>query len=314
MSKKIILLNASALRISSCKRRLHYVVIEGYKRNLNSVSIEFGSGFHLCPKEVYQTGDFGKGFQNALSYFRTTSYEPDTKKKYLNEFMLGKVCTDWFSSDLHTNDSFEILRDKNNKALVEVPFYIPFYAGINVEVVLVGTIDKIVVHRISKLICEGDFKTTTSWDAFAYMRGWILNTQRYFYNIALRKLVDSSTPQSILYQYRSKDVGSFIDGIFVKSNGETECKRSEVMVFNEQQRNEYEFMLKELCIWMDNYYTLPSNIVPMREGLLNDSCSENKYGAKCDFFDACACNDSVASDHVLRRNFVKKEYNPLDRS
>ena len=316
MPKKIILLNASALRISSCKRRLHYVVIDGYKKARNSISIEFGSAFHLIPKHVYQDNDYAKGLSAAQVYFKDSNYEPDSKKKYLNDFMLSKVGFDWYTSELHKNDSFEVLRDTDGKALVEVQFAIPYYAGENVEVILCGTIDKIVVHRQSKLICEGDFKTTTSWDENEYLRGWVLNTQRYFYNIALRKMIEQSSPSSILHEFKGKDVGSFIDGIFVKTSGETSCKRSEVMVFNDRQRLDYEALLTDLCRWFDGKYDMPGlehNSPPLREGLLNDSCSENKYGSKCDFFDVCACNDSVASEHVLRRNFVQKPYDPLNR-
>lgn len=317
MPKKIILLNASALRISSCKRRLHYVVIDGYKKARNSISIEFGSAFHLIPKHVYQDNDYAKGLSAAQVYFKDSNYEPDSKKKYLNDFMLSKVGFDWYTSELHKNDSFEVLRDTDGKALVEVQFAIPYYAGENVEVILCGTIDKIVVHRQSKLICEGDFKTTTSWDENEYLRGWVLNTQRYFYNIALRKMIETSSPQSILNQYVGKDVGSFVDGIFIKSSGETECKRSEVFVFTERQRSQYDHLLLTLCKWFDEHQKLITDSnglhLPDPEGLLNDSCSENKYGSKCDFFDVCACNDSVASEHVLRRNFVQKPYDPLNR-
>lgn len=315
MPKRIILLNSSALKVSACKRRLHLVMLEGYRRKLNSLSIEFGSAFHLCPKITYQTGNVMDGSNAARKYLKDTPYEEDTKKKYLNDFMLGKVCFDWFNSELApANDSFEVLRDAQGNALVEVKFAIPFYAGQNVEVIMCGTIDKVVVHRTSKLICEGDFKTTTSWDEVDYLRGWVLNTQRYFYNIALRKMIEESDSDSVLAAFKSKDVGSFIDAVFIKANGETNFKRSNVEVPTEKQRLEYELMLKQLCVWLDKhheYYTTPP--LPLPEGLLNDACSENKYGSRCDFFNACACNDSTAMEHVLRRNFIQHEYNPLDR-
>lgn len=309
-TKKIILLNASALRISSCNRRLHYIVIDGYKKSLNSINIEFGSAFHLIPKQVYQDGDFNAGLSAAQQYLANTPHVADPKKKYLNAFMLSKVGYDWNTSELHKNDSFEVLRDTDGKALVEVQCAIPYYTGENVEIILCLTIDKICVHRTSKLIAEGDFKTTSSWDEVEYLRGWILNTQRYFYNIALRKMIESSSPSSILHKYKGKDVGSFVDAVFIKSSGETSIRRTDVHVFTQEQRDEYERLLYNLCLWFD---ANNMNILPDREGLLNDSCSENKYGSKCDFFDVCACNDSIAAEHVLNRNFVKKPYDPLNR-
>lgn len=316
MPKKIIMLNASALRISHCKRRLHHVVIDGYRSKLNSAAIEFGSAFHLCPKVVYQTkGNIGAGVNAARVYFRDTPSVQNPKKKFLNDFMLSKACQDWFMSDLGPEaDQFEILRDVEDNALVESTFAIPYYAGDNVEVILCGTIDKIVVHRQSKLICEGDFKTTTSWDELEYLRGYVLNTQRYFYNIALRHMITNSAEGSVLHAFKGKDVGSFVDGIFIKSGGDTVCKRSSVEIPTEKQRAEYERLLTNLCKWFDTTYNYDPSVVdytPDREGLLNGTC---KTGFTCDFFDACACNDSVASEHVLRRNFIQVPYNPLSRS
>lgn len=308
------MLNASALRISHCKRRLHNVVIEGYKKKLNDVSIEFGSAVHLCPKVVYQTkGNIGAGMNAARSYFKDTPMELNPKKRFLNDFMLSKVCMDWFTSDIGPEkDSFEILRDNEDKALVEVTFAIPYFAGKNIEVILCGTIDKVVVHRQSKLICEGDFKTTTSWDEAEYLRGYILNTQRYFYQIALKHMIEQSDSTSILSQFKGKDVGSFVDGIFIKSGGDTVCKRGTVEVFTDKQRGDYEKLLMNLCKWFDeNYNPNVLDQLPLPEGLLNGTC---KTGFTCDFFDACACNDSVASEHVLTRNFIKVPYNPLSRN
>ena len=111
--KKIIFLNSSAVRISSCMRRLYLTIISGYKRKINTQAIEFGSAFHLCAKIVALTdGDIGKGMRAAIKYYKETPYEKEYRKEYLDEDYLMKVCLDWFDK-FYSEDNFITLRDSN---------------------------------------------------------------------------------------------------------------------------------------------------------------------------------------------------------
>lgn len=330
--KKLILLNASAVRISSCTRRLYLTIIDGYKQKINSRSIEFGSAFHKCPKVLEETNNIGHAMCSSLNYWKLATYKDESKKQYLDAAYLTKVTLDW-CEDFHQQDSFTVLRDSNNrdmledgitlqypkgKPLVELPFEIPFYVSDNIEVLLVGTIDKVVLHKTSNLLAVGDYKTTSSWDANEYLRSYILSGQLYFYTLALRKHIAMCNEASVLYPYKGQRIGSFIDGVFLKASRETEFKRSEVYIYTDMQLADYESCLVTLCKKIDEEIRLASEnsnttYIPLPDGLLNDSCSENKFGGKCNFFDYCACNDSIAASHVLRTQFVQEAYDPTNR-
>ena len=326
-TKQIIFLNSSAVRVSSCMRRLYLTIISGYKKKINSQSIEFGSAFHLCAKVTELTeGNIGRGVQAACKYYRETPYEAEDKKKYLDESYLTTVCLNWFD-EFYMQDNFITLRDINQpawtvgdievvsslgKPLVEVKFEIPFYSSDKIDVIITGTIDRIAQHKTSKLLAHPDYKTTGSWNSEEYLRGYVLSGQLYMYALALRKTLDMCNEQSVLYPFKNKKFGSFIDGIFLSAPSTKippRFIRSEAFIFTENQLNDFEKCLLDLCYRLEAQLNFSTEI-PLPDGLLNDSCSENKFGGKCNFFNYCACGDKIAQEHVLRKEFIQEPYGP----
>lgn len=343
-TKRIIMLDASALKISSCRRRLYFTIVEGYRSNLNGQAMEFGSAFHLCPKGLEEHGNIGRATQESLKYWRECKYIPDPKKKYLDAFMLGKVCLNWYTGH-YMQDSFSVVRDINNteevcpecraeaqavvscttcanygyilwptgKPMVEIKFAIPYYEDEHVIIMLSGTMDKVVEHRTSRLLAIGDYKTTAMWNEEEYLAMYELNCQLYVYTLALQRMVEACDVNSVLAKHKGKQIGAFIDGIFLKgADKDTTFKRSEVFIFKQSDMESFQSMLDDVCITISKMIEISSDEPgswPIREGLINDSCS-TKFGS-CQFANVCKAPDSIAANHVLKRNFIQKPYNPM---
>lgn len=314
--KPIILLDASALKKSSCSLNFYRTLIEGYRGKVNDDAIEFGSGFHRAAEVLEKTGgNIGLAMQEGVKYFRETPR--NITKKYLTETYLHTTIFTWYNN-IWSKDSFDILRDTNcteekdgdktytydekGKPLVEMKFAIPYYDSEVCTILLSGTMDKLSLHRTSKLLAVGDYKTSSTWDIGKKLKAYEMDGQLYFYVTAAKLLIEQSDPSSILYKYRGQAIGAYIDGIFVGPNDKFEFERSEVFVFPKHKLIEYDYLLGLKCKEIENM--IRNQYVP-REGLINDACRQ------CSFITACGSPDKQTEEFVLQRNFIKVPYNPL---
>lgn len=309
MTKCTIYLDASVLKQSACARLFYLSLLKGYRTKLNPIVIEFGSAFHLFAKlQAQQPDQFRYNIQQAMKYLRETPSIPDPKKKYFTEGYLATVCNTWYT--YHEQDSFSILKDNDGTPLVEMKFRIPFYEDEFVVIYLTGTIDKVCVHRTSKMLCVGDYKTTGMWDAEEYLKQYDLSGQLAIYTIALHHHIEKATVESVLYNYKHLNIGAFIEGIFLKGDNTCSVQKSDVRQAAEMNIEEAKELLRTYCNQISLFCQFDS--IPMREGIFNGAC--NLVFGPCKFFDYCAATSSHAAESVLQRNFISVQYNPLDFS
>lgn len=299
MTKPIYYLRASSLKHSDCDLRFYLTAAKGYQTKGTNADIEFGSAFHLCAKITEETGgNIGKGVQAAVKYFRDT---PMAKtKKYLTTDYLGLVCTSWYN-DMYLTDTMRTLKH-GEVPITEVKFALPFLETDWCHIMLSGTIDSICVHRQSDLICVRDYKTTAAWNIQEKLGEYELDGQMYFYTMVLRKFIEMSYETSVFHKYKGKDIGTFIDGIFLRAENKVEFKRSEVFIFKKERLEAFEVQVMSAAERLAK--AIVFDTAP-RTGILNGTCR------RCDYSDVCKAPDEIAAEYVLKNNFKIKEYNPL---
>jgi hypothetical protein len=312
MEKRIIHLDASVLKQSACSRLFYLSLLKGYRPALNDISIEFGQAFHHFAKHVIiEPALMRQHLQEAMKYFRETPHSNDKKKKHLTEGYLAKICTEWYLG-FHAVDSFNILKDTKGAPVVEHKFRIPYYEDDHCIIYLTGTMDKLCVHTTSKILCVGDYKTTGAWDKDEYLSQYDLSGQLSIYTIALQKHIEMSTPDSVLYLFRGKPTGVFIEGVFLRSSGEVEFQRSSIRMSYEMPLESVRTMLDKKCdeiskmVWLSN----EEDYMPTPDGMLNGACQ--LFFGPCKFFQICCATDKRAQKAGLERNFIQRMYNPLN--
>lgn len=313
-SRIVLRIDASALKNASCILAFYNTVVEGYRSELNNNDVEFGTAVHLFLKAMCETGgNLGVAIHTARKYYEETKMVVKSTKKYLDSLHLCKVCTDYWFWLQNQGSNFQILLGANKKPAVEITFSHLWYEDKFVVVYLEGTIDK--VGQFVKGICAiGDYKTTSSRDAEEYFRGYEESTQLKFYYLNLH-LYAKRNPDSMIAEICSKgQVGAFIDGIFLNGKDKTEFARSRIFTFKPEKMKLYEHMLNEKIRHLID--CVNGRIKALPEGMLTDTCSKpenSTNGAwRCRFFNACSQPDEIASGHVYRQHFIKREYRPLE--
>lgn len=324
MQKQLILLDQSALKKSHCSRLLYWTLLKSYRKPLNDHAAEWGSGFHLYAKLLEETGgDNIVAMQKAVECFKKNNYIPDRKKQHLTADTLAYTCQSYFDGPFQ-NDSFDTLKDINDlgenntqfpkgRPLVEKRFALDLYESDICKILLCGTMDKIVVHRTSKILAIGDYKTSSVWNDTAYLDSYQLNNQLPTYIYALKRLINESDSSSVLHQYKGHEIRGFIDGIFPSNNKtggfSVEFKRSRVFEFKESDLIEYETMLYGICYDIENILSNTITAMPFREGIINNTCG--MFGG-CSFADVCINEwDKDRQQFILDKNFMVKPYNPM---
>lgn len=305
ITKRIIRINASALKNSACMLHFYRTVIEGYKEQVNTVQIEFGSAVHIFLHKMYVTGGrFDEAIAAARHYFETTKMIVDPKKKYLDTYHLMKVCIEYWTH-LQERDDFEVLMMGDGKPAVEVTFSNKYYEDDNYIVLFEGTIDKIGKFK-NGCYAIGDYKTTSSWDTVEYLSTYALSPQLRFYYFNLL-LFARQNPESLIANIVKYPTGQFIDGIFLNGKDKTVFERSEIFLPKQKEMDEFENMLKKFIFTLTA--CLHTGTEPQPIGKLNGACT-SVYG-KCKFFNVCAAVDNIHKQHILKNNFVQREYMPL---
>jgi hypothetical protein len=300
--KPTILIDASALKRSHCGRKLHYTVVEGYRKAINSVDIEYGTAFHKFAEQLeHDPENIAKALKHAKDHLTNTPYVESPRKKHYNTQHLMATCLGF--QEWRTSDSLQVLKDKAGVPLVECKFAYPYRSTPEVDILLSGTIDFIGQMK-QGVYCIQDYKTTSSYDPKEYFSGYRNDPQLMMYYLQIKRLAHDY-PDSVFADMIAKGVGCFIMGVFISSSKPTEYIRSELMMFKPDEIEEFEFMLASTVdLFLEWYPKLPP-----REGRINGTCVA-KYG-KCEYFDVCAAPDSRAGEFILNRNFIKKQYNPL---
>lgn len=314
MTKKIIKLNASALKESSCLLRLYLLVIDGYKEKQTTIDIEYGSAFHKFAKHLALGDDVYKAMAEATRYLRDQIESGNCHmgygkfaKTWMTLSHLTGTCHDFYEKvwKSPTRD-FEIITSPSKNALVEMTFSIPFLVEDEVEVLIEGTIDSFA--KISKgCICLPDYKTTsTTKQPSEYFKQYKLSPQLMLYNWAVRQYA-KNYPDSIFAEMCRERIASCIYGIFIGKEKQPEFIRSEMYWYSDEQMEEFEDSLKDVVHAITWY--VRNNRVPKRDGMLNGSCAS--FAKQCMFLPACSSPDRSSFEQILGITFKKQEYDPL---
>jgi len=306
--KKIFKFDASSLKESSCDLRFWNITVEGYTGGLVTNDVLFGSAIHKFNEVIVKSNGH---FKDAITAMKIVFDRPciiKSNKKYLTLNYLTQTCLNYWDEFL-SKDDFSYFIMPNGEPAVELQFSMKIYEDDNIEIYLEGTIDKF--GKINNgCYAIGDYKATSSWNPKEYFEGYRLSPQLKTYIYAVNRLAKDN-PDSAFASKAGTQIGAFIDGIFFTPSNPSKFQRSEVIVFKPEQMDEYETLLQRTCndfALMYSHY-LATNEVPLGNGLINGSC-ETKYG-RCKYFNVCAAPDKVSAGHLLKRDFVKKEYQPL---
>ena len=327
MEKTTIILDASALKESSCKLRLFNNVVLGYKEHVNNNDIEWGQAMHKFRSTFRQEGydGYAKGIAEACEYWRRIPKHVKSNKKYLDEQFLMLACAGYATR--YSKDSYEPLEVPPYKLPAELAeklggkilkliephtrFMFPYYVDDEVEVLMAGTMDGIGKWN-NGIICIDDLKTSSVWDTKAYFESYRLSPQLMFYKWALGKYIEAF-PDSFLADLRGEDIGCFIDGVFYAGKEKPiNFQRSEVFNYKEAQLRELEALISSTVnrlVSSIKLWRLDPNYRPFREGMLNGAC-QTVYG-QCKYFGPCSAPDLESRNFILEGTFKRAEYNPM---
>lgn len=265
------------------------------------------AAFHVFVAEMNKTGGaYAPSMKLALEYFRQAKYVMKKSKEWMTAQHLTKCCMDYWEHYNGTKkDEWQTVRQAD-QSLLELKFSTPFFSNEQVEILLCGTIDDI-CKRYNGCYAVRDYKTTSVWDKDNYLAHYSLDPQLIFYVYNLYEYA-KLYPDSVFAQVCSKGrVAAFIDGIFLKSE-EITFQRSEMFFFTERQLTEFRAMLLDLVV--PKILRVVSTTPLMKEGIVNGTC-HNVFGA-CKYASACNAPDEIAAGHILRNNFLQKQYDPLN--
>lgn len=322
MSKKIICIDASSLKKSSCGLRMFLSVVEGWTTPKQSNDLLYGTCFHKAVEIYAKTADGFKATEEALKHWDENIDNCEVKylARYLDRQHLHGALLQYFVA-VNTNDIFTRCKyiKVNESALAEMKFSIPLYSDDSVDVLLQGTIDGI-FQIDGGCPCIGDWKTTRAKNPEDYFFGYKMSTQLRVYIWAVQWLLKHYPDSPIAQAFKTAPtIGAFIYGAFL-SKDKIDFQRSQIYRFGKADMLRFEMLLMgEVQKLVDSYKLFAyGGTRPLPEGLINNSCQE-VFGSYCSYYGACSsCVGVQATDEValfegmIRNNFVKKDYRPLE--
>jgi hypothetical protein len=314
--KTLLMIDASALKESSCGLKFFLNVHMGYGGEMASNDTEIGSAIHKFRatfRESFTYEAMALAMVEAKEYFETRVMKIKSNKTYLTPEYLTLACSGYASR--YMTDSFKPLKDKKGKALLELPFVFPYYIDDEFEVMIAGTVDEIgqwYGGNTNGMICVSDLKTTSSWKVDEYLCGYELSPQMIMYVWALKQYA-KAFPDSSIGAACKTQIGVFIDGIFFKGKDTPiEYKRSRILTFNDEMLAEFELLLqnkiKTLLFHIREHNKTKQ--LPIKEGIINGACAGTFFGP-CKYFPACASQSDTTMKIILETQYKQRPYNPL---
>lgn len=304
--KKTIMLDASALKLSSCCLALDYTLIQGYRAAVNSSDIEWGSAFHIGKKVFAETGDETLAIGRAIKYYRNTPMYVKPKKLWLNESLLMDTIEK--HNAYYAQDEWKVLKDSEGKPLVELRFAYPYRSYDDIDILLCGTIDEVCRNTIHGAYAIKDYKTSSTWNQEEELQSYTLSCQLMFYRFALESYA-RVFPDSIVGKaagVNGDTLHAFIDGIFLSASKGATFKRSIPFLYPRRQMEEFQKGLDKAIEELVGYVRRPETL--FRQGMMNGSCKK-LYGM-CQYFKVCSENMDSMRQVILQEDFVVKQYDP----
>lgn len=307
MSDKItVKIDASAMKKSACDRYLYLNVVEGLKpRGGKDMSLHYGSSCHKFAELYVQDGDFVKAMLETHAYYRKDTPPPGAKDWLTINHLTSScgVLKDWIDKDSNVE---YIVNPVSNTKLCEVRLALPILVTPEVDVLLCGTIDKIVKFKRGA-ICIGDYKTTSTYKKDDYFVQYRLDPQMMTYRYMLEWCARNKTG-GILAELGAQKIGCFFDAIFLSKTKDTEISRSTIMFHSDSDMLQYEMMLIDMARKLAHFAV--TKFRPLKQGMFNGSCT-HLYGA-CPYFGLCAAPDETSEQMMIKHYFEQREYNPLN--
>lgn len=321
--KITVWMDPSSIKEGGCILRLYNILVAGLKGGKNANDIEFGSAFHAYRKEyevMMHNKEFVAGFGNeaktiaklkginaAVNYWQKTPMFTKYNKKFLDEKYLIQTCNGYHDHYAKMGEEYSTVTIAD-EPLVELRIPYPYYTTPegDVEVILCGTVDRIVKHKTFGYYAINDYKTTSVWDKQKYFDFYRMSPQMIAYKL-LVKLYAQKYPKSVIAEIDRSDVKFVIDGVFVAASGPATFEQSAPISFNERQLKEFKEGLDLLISKLIHYIRFPENL--FREGMLNGSC-EKIYGA-CNFFNVCSASSDEEAHFALENGFQVGSYDPM---
>lgn len=302
--------DATSLRSSGCILEWYRRVVEGWRAPIMNNDIIYGIAVHKFIDTMFKThGNMKEARVAAEKSFNIPKYDKPKKLHMSDARHMLATCVDYWDK-VQNDDTFETLLLPNNQPATEITFRFLYCQDEWVKIYLCGTMDKIGKIK-GGCYAIGDYKTTSSWNDKEYFEGYELSLQLRFYIFALQWMA-AHEPDSVLGQIGAKQPGAFIDALFIKTKVvENEYKRSNVFRFKSEDMAEFVQLLDAKIQHLVGFIRTQhlTNVArPPKEGIISGLC-ERKFG-KCDFWHVCK-NDDRVGEVLLRRDFVKKHYNPL---
>lgn len=324
--KSTIIIDASALKKSSCVLRTFYITGKGYKKKgMVNNDMHIGSCWHAFRAEYRRTGDDLLAHKAASDLWDEEEVFTKEKKQYVDKKFMQRMCMEYAELYPVDNDGLVRLKDGDDYLIEpKTKFVFPFRCEPDIDVLVAGTQDEVCYWNPSNSYKGGqmvdiiDGKVTGSWNTWKFIEDHLFNPQLILYRWTVKKYAKIK-PNSIWeWIDRQPRVGASIDAVFYKAGTQKDdgmpqltFKRSEPFVFKDWQLEEFELMLNkfvdDLVYWVRVY--IKTGKLPPRFGILTDSCKD-EFG-KCDFCPACAAVDEEQRESYLELNFIEKEYNPL---
>ena len=289
-SRKVYCIDASSLRLLACPQKFINTVVRGLKlEGEKNFKPAFGIAFHKYKAHYLDTKDHLAAMALGAKYFSTVTTAPSSgcwSASCLAEAMLR---------DKMQHESYQVLRDKDGKGLVEQKFKIPIYEDTHCVICISGTIDMLAVK--SGNYCFGDHKVTQSWSPDEFTGKFILDHQMMLYSYVLDKLAQT---YDAFKDFRGAPC--FINMIrLTATTGLVSFHNSALIQFPAEHILALEEMIKHaIGIILD--YLDGHN--PMQNF---SNCSV--YG-NCTYFNLCAMG-RAQEQFIIDTSYITKPYDPL---
>lgn len=307
----------------------------------------YGVAVHKFIDTMYKTGEIGLARRASLAAFNVFKVSDDKKLWLDDPKHLFVTCSDVWMDFIQEDNIFDVLSVQqkcwkckgsgrvintvhfvasglekevvdntncskcNGTCLIEGPateitFRIHLYEDDFIIVYLCGTIDRIGKFRNGPFAIR-DWKNTTYWNKDEFLSEFELGRQLRVYTLAC-KLMAEREPTSILGKIGSTNMGAMIDALFVKKEpNDNEYVSSSIMQFGPKDMSEFREQLHRFCARLSIH--VQNNDFP-REGILNGACVK-RFG-KCRFFNVCKASNDIIAANLLKRDFKRKMYDPLN--
>jgi len=323
-TKKILCVDASSLKSSTCGRKMFLTVAQGYRSRKDSNDLLYGTCFHLAAEKVAHGVQPHEALQAALDKWDADI--PNCEVKYTAKYLTREhlyQCLMKFFIELRVNDIFTRCPciKIGDTALAECKFSIPIYSDDTVDVLVQGTMDGI-FQIDGGCPCIGDWKTTRAKDAEDYFYGYKMSTQLRMYTWAIRWYLENYPASPLTKAFAgAPKLGAFIYGAFLDSKNIVDFRRSQVFSFSDKDMSRFDTMLKLAVVKLvEDWKKYESTgLIPPPEGIINNACQEI-YGSQCTFYHACsscvglssADDEQTLFDAIIKNNFKQIDYRPLE--